>query len=159
MKNNTKNKIVVVLDNVRSALNVGSIFRTADSLGVDEVVLCGITATPPSKEIHKTALGAELSVKWRKFENTTAALNTLKEEGCRIAAIEQSERSVDLTAFHRAEGMDYAFVLGNEVEGVNSGVLEMCDEIIEIEQKGIKKSLNVSVAGGIVLWEVTKAND
>ncbi len=159
MKNNTKNKIVVVLDNVRSALNVGSIFRTADSLGVDEVVLCGITATPPSKEIHKTALGAELSVKWRKFENTIAALETLKEEGCRIAAIEQSERSVDLNAFRRAEGVDYAFVLGNEVEGVNAEVLEMCDEIIEIEQKGIKKSLNVSVAGGIVLWEVCKFND
>lgn len=156
MEKNTKNKIVVVLDNVRSALNVGSIFRTADSLGVDEVILCGISATPPSKEIHKTALGAELSVEWRKFEKTSDAIEALRSEGFRIAAIEQSPRSVDLKAFRRDENLSYALVLGNEVEGVDPEVLEMCEDIIEIEQKGIKKSLNVSVAGGIVLWEITK---
>lgn len=150
-----KSKIIVILDNVRSALNVGSIFRTADSMGLDEVILCGITATPPSKEIHKTALGAELSVEWRKFPTTLEAVARLKDEGYTLAAIEQSERSVDIRNFTRKEGENYAFVLGNEVEGVSPEVLAECDEVIEIEQRGIKKSLNVSVAAGIVLWKVT----
>ncbi len=146
---------VVVLDNVRSALNVGSVFRTADSFGLSEVVLCGITATPPSREIHKTALGAELSVPYRYFEKTTSAIEDLKNNGFEIVAVEQAFNSVDLKDFKCCEGKNYAFVMGNEVDGVSREVLSICDKIVEIEQKGIKKSLNVSVAAGVVLWRVT----
>lgn len=147
--------IVVILDNVRSALNVGSIFRTADSFALGEVVLCGITATPPSREIHKTALGAELSVPYRYFATTVEAVEVLKSEGFTVVAVEQSESSVDLRDFTIEGGAKCAFVLGNEVEGVSAQVLAMCDRVVEIEQKGIKKSLNVSVAAGVVLWRVT----
>lgn len=148
--------IVVILDNVRSALNVGSVLRTADSLGVDEVILCGITATPPSREIHKTALGAELSVPWQYFETTVEAVEKFKAEGYIAVAIEQDETSVDLRDFVVDKEANYALVLGNEVEGVSQEVLGLCQQIVEIEQRGIKKSLNVSVAGGIVLWEISK---
>ncbi len=147
--------IVVVLDNVRSALNVGSVLRTADSLGIDEVWLCGITATPPSKEIHKSALGAEFSVKWRYFSETSEAVEELIESGYEVIAIEQSPRSEDLRGFRVSEGRDAGFILGNEVDGVDPKVQDKCHRIVEIEQKGIKKSLNVSVAAGIVLFEVT----
>lgn len=148
--------IVVILDNVRSALNVGSVLRTADSLGVDEVILCGITATPPSREIHKTALGAELSVPWQYFETTVEAVEKFKAEGYIAVAIEQDETSVDLRDFVVDKEANYALILGNEVEGVSQEVLGLCQQIVEIEQRGIKKSLNVSVAGGIVLWEISK---
>ncbi len=147
--------IIVLLDNVRSALNVGSIFRTADSFGLGEVILCGITATPPSREIHKTALGAELSVPYRYFENSVEAIDELKGQGYEIVAVEQDERSVDLKELELDSTKDYCFVMGNEVDGVSSEVLVKCDRVVEIEQKGIKKSLNVSVAAGVVLWRVT----
>ncbi len=147
--------ILVLLDNVRSALNVGSVFRTADSFGLSEVVLCGITATPPSREIHKTALGAELSVPYRYFESSAEAIETFRNEGFVVVAVEQDERSVDLRDFKVEPNQKYVFVLGNEVEGVSSEVLALCDKVVEIEQKGVKKSLNVSVAAGVVLWRVT----
>lgn len=147
--------IIVLLDNVRSALNVGSIFRTADSFGLKEVILCGITATPPSREIHKTALGAELSVPYRYFESSVEAIDELKGQGYEIVAVEQDERSVDLRELELDSTKDYCFVMGNEVDGVSSEVLAKCDRVVEIEQKGIKKSLNVSVAAGVVLWRVT----
>ncbi len=155
MTNNKENKIIVVLDNVRSALNVGSVLRTADSLGIDEVWLCGITATPPSKEIHKSALGAEFSVKWRYFETTIDAINELKSDNTKIVAVEQAENSTDLREFKREENRIHAFVMGNEVEGVSPEVLALCDEVVEMKQHGIKKSMNVSVACGIVLWQVS----
>ncbi len=148
--------IKVVLDNVRSAHNVGAVFRTADSLGVGEVILCGITAVPPSREIHKSALGAEMTVPFRYFDSSVEAVETLKSEGCTIVAVEQAEGSVRLQDFEPVADTDYAFVLGNEVEGVSVEVLERVDSVVEIAQRGMKKSMNVSVAGGIVLWEVLR---
>ncbi len=148
--------VVVVLDNVRSAHNVGAVFRTVDSLGASEVVLCGITARPPHKEVHKSALGAEMSVPFRYFEQTLDALGVLREEGFEIVAVEQVEGSVMLQDFVRDGARKYAFVMGNEVEGVSVEALAMCDSVVEIEQKGMKKSLNVSVAAGIVLFEILK---
>ena len=140
----------VVLDNVRSALNVGSVFRSCDAFGVEELVLCGITATPPSREVHKTALGAELTVPFRHMESTLDAVAALKAEGYQVWAVEQAENSVWLQHF-KIEGK-VAFVLGNEVDGVAAEVLAVCDGAVEIEQYGSKKSLNVSVAAGVVLW-------
>ncbi len=148
-------EIVVVLDNVRSAHNVGAVFRSADSLGANELILCGISATPPHKEIHKSALGAELSVPFRYFQETSTALQTLKDEGYRVVAVEQVEGAVMLQNFVARSDEKYAFVLGNEVDGVSKEALELCHSAVEIEQKGVKKSLNVSVAAGIVLFCVT----
>lgn len=147
--------IVAVLDNVRSALNVGSVFRTADSFGVNELILCGITATPPSREIHKTALGAEVSVPYRYFNSTVEAIDCLKVEGFEIVAVEQAEQSIDLRNFEFDKSKNYAFILGNEVDGVSEQVIAMCDRVVEIEQRGVKKSLNVSVAAGVVLFQCT----
>lgn len=142
----------VVLDNVRSALNVGSIFRSADSFGASEVVLCGITATPPSREVHKTALGAELSVPFTYHQSTVEAVNVLRAAGYTVVAVEQTANSVMLNDFRPSRQGKYAYVLGNEVDGVSAEVLALCDAVVEIPQLGIKKSLNVSVAGGIVMW-------
>ncbi len=150
-------EIAIVLDNVRSAHNVGAVFRSADSLGASQVVLCGICARPPHKEIHKSALGAELSVPFRYFEETTHALQTLQDEGYRLVAVEQVEGAVLLQNFKATEGEKYAFVLGNEVDGVSTQALGMCHSAVEIEQKGVKKSLNVSVAAGIVLFVVSES--
>ncbi len=146
--------VVVVLDNVRSAHNVGSVLRTADSLGVESVVMCGITATPPSREIHKTALGAEFSVKWCYEASTVEAIENLRDKGFIIVAVEQVVGSIDLRSFRMEAGRDYAFVMGNEVDGVSDEVVERCDSVVEIEQCGVKKSLNVAVAAGIVLFTV-----
>lgn len=142
---------VVVLDNVRSAQNVGSFFRTGDAFGVDEIFLCGISATPPSKEIHKTALGAELTMKWKYFDTTLQALQELKNGGFKIIAVEQVEGAVSLEKYFR-DGEKVALVFGNEVEGVDQAVVDVCDGAIEIPQCGTKHSLNVSVAAGVVLW-------
>ena len=149
--------VVAVLDNVRSAGNVGAFFRTADAFGMGGVVLCGITARPPQKEIHKTALGAELTVAWRGFESTLEAVETLRSEGYKIVAVEQVEGSVKLSDFQPEEGAKYALVFGNEVEGVAQEVVDMCDMALEIPQVGTKHSLNVAVTGGVVLWEMFKA--
>lgn len=151
-----KYPIVVVLDNIRSLNNVGSIFRTGDALRVAEVILCGITATPPNNEIHKTALGAEETVAWRYFEKTEDAIDTLRAEGYTICSVEQVENSTMLTDFKTVKSAKYAFVMGNEVKGVQQSVIDKSDVCIEIPQFGTKHSFNVSVSAGIVLWEVFK---
>jgi tRNA G18 (ribose-2'-O)-methylase SpoU len=148
----SKLPVVMVLDNIRSLSNVGAVFRSADAFRIGEVFLCGITACPPHREIHKTALGADETVTWRYFETTEEACRVLKERGYRIFAVEQTEGSVMLQDFEAVP--DTAFILGNEVEGVGDGVLPYCDGAIEIPQAGTKHSLNVSVCAGIVMWHV-----
>ena len=151
-----KTPLVVVLDNVRSLHNVGSIFRTADAFLVEAVYLCGITSTPPHPEIHKTALGAEDTVTWKYFEDTYQAIENLKSEGYIVYAIEQAEGSIMLPALQIDKGIKVAVVFGNEVKGVQQRVIDICDGCIEIPQYGTKHSLNVSVTGGIIIWEVFK---
>ncbi len=146
--------VVAVLDNVRSAGNVGAFFRTSDAFGMGGLVLCGITARPPHKEVHKTALGAELTVEWRGFENTLEAVRVLRSEGYTIVAIEQVEGSVKLGDFLPGVDARYALVFGNEVDGVAQEVVDECDFALEIPQVGTKHSLNVAVTGGVVLWEM-----
>ena len=152
-KQSEKTPLVVVLDNVRSLHNVGSVFRTGDAFLIEAVYLCGITSTPPHAEIHKTALGAEDSVDWKYFEDTHDALNELKVAGYSVFAIEQAEGSTMLPDFNTQSGIKYAVVLGNEVKGVQQSVVNACDGCIEIPQFGTKHSLNVSVTAGIVIWE------
>jgi tRNA G18 (ribose-2'-O)-methylase SpoU len=146
--------VTVVLDNVRSAQNVGSFFRTADAFGIEHVALCGISCTPPNREIHKTALGAELSVAWSYFETTLECVEKLRSEGYRILAIEQIENSTMLNKFCAEPNTKYALVFGNEVEGVDQAIADVVDGAIEIPQVGIKHSLNVSVSAGILMWEM-----
>jgi tRNA G18 (ribose-2'-O)-methylase SpoU len=148
--------LIVVLDNIRSLLNIGSIFRTSDAFLVEAIYLCGITATPPNVEIHKTALGAENSVNWKYFQQTLDAINELKEENYTIAAIEQAENSVMLNDLQLDKTKKYAVILGNEVHGVDQNVINECDFCIEIPQFGTKHSLNVSVTAGIIIWESFK---
>ena len=142
----------VVLDNVRSAQNVGAFFRTTDAFAIEHIALCGITATPPSKDIHKTALGAELTVAWSYHSSTVECVSALKNEGYTILAIEQVEGATMLDELNVDDSKHYALVFGNEVAGVEQEVVDMCDGAIEIPQVGTKHSLNVSVAGGVVLW-------
>ena len=148
--------LVVVLDNVRSLHNVGSVFRTGDAFRVERIMLCGITATPPSAEIHKTALGAEDVVEWQYFESTMDAVAALREQGYRIYSIEQCQGSLALQDFTTHPGEHYAVVLGNEVKGVQQVVVDASDGAIEIPQFGTKHSLNVSVTAGMVIWEFAK---
>ena len=155
-KASVKQPIVVVLDHVRSLYNVGSVFRSSDAFRIEGVVLCGITAQPPHPEIHKTALGAEESVKWKYFEKTEDAISWLKELGYTILAIEQCEGSTMLQDFERLPDRKYAVVLGNEVKGVQQQIVDSCDGCLEIPQYGTKHSLNVSVTAGIVLWHLSK---
>ena len=152
-----KHPFVVVLDNIRSLNNVGSVFRTADAFLVEKIMLCGITATPPNNEIHKTALGAEDSVEWQYFESTIDCVNALKASGYTICCLEQVKDSVALQDFVVERGKKYAIVLGNEVNGVEQAVVDACDVCIEIPQCGTKHSLNVSVSGGIAIWHFFKA--
>lgn len=144
--------LVLVLDNIRSAHNVGSAFRTADSFKVDRVCLCGICAQPPSAEIHKSALGAEDSVDWEHFDETMDAVRRLKDEGYVIVSAEQAMSSVMLDEFKPVAGEKYAVVFGNEVAGVRQDVVDESDIILEIPQYGTKHSLNVSVSVGVILW-------
>ena len=144
--------IVVVLDNVRSAHNVGSAFRSSDAFKVDKMFLCGISAVPPSPEIHKSALGAEFSVEWEHFDETLDALSLLKSEGYTLVAVEQTENSISLDAFKPIDGRKYALIFGNEVDGVGQSSVDASDFSLEIPQFGTKHSLNVSVSVGIVLW-------
>ncbi|WP_439184196.1 RNA methyltransferase [Carboxylicivirga taeanensis] len=153
-KSSSKMPITVVMDNIRSLNNVGSVFRTSDALKIEKIVLCGITATPPNKEIHKTALGAEDAVDWQYFEETEEAIRQLKEEGYVICSLEQVENSTSLLDFEPSKDSKYAIVLGNEVKGVQQKVVNMSDVCIEIPQFGTKHSFNVSVSAGIVLWEL-----
>ena len=149
--------LVVVLDNIRSAHNVGSAFRSADAFGVDKVFLCGITAAPPSPEIHKTALGAEDSVPWEYSANTLSVVKQLKEEGYTVLSVEQTVHSLKLgREFRRSRGQKLALVFGNEVDGVRQDVVDESDAALEIPQSGTKHSLNVSVAVGVVLWEIVR---
>ena len=158
-KQSTKTPLVVVLDNIRSLNNIGSVFRTSDALMVEKVVLCGISGTPPHKEIHRTALGAEESVIWEYFENTTNAILKLKEQGYKVISLEQTIRSIDLMEYRPQQGIKYALVFGNELRGVGQDVVELSDECIEIPQFGTKHSFNISVSAGIVLWDFfTKLN-
>jgi len=156
-KKTEKLPLVVVLDNVRSLHNVGSVFRTADAFLIEAIYLCGITATPPNVEIHKTALGAENTVEWRYFENTVDAIQNLKEKYYSVFAVEQAEESISIDKFKISDN-PCAVVFGNEVKGIDQKVMDQCDACIEIPQFGTKHSLNVSVAAGIVLWEIFKAH-
>ena len=151
-----KTPLVVVLDNIRSLNNVGSVFRSSDAFKLEKIYLCGVTATPPNAEIHKTALGAEDSMEWEYEEDTKAVVAKLKQEGYKIFAVEQVQNSIMLDKVELDKTNKYALVLGNEVKGVQQEVVDMCDFAVEIPQFGTKHSLNVSVAGGIVIWEFFK---
>ena len=144
--------VVIVLDNIRSQNNTGSVFRTADAFRLEAVFLCGITATPPHREITKTALGATESVTWKYFSDSSDALKLLKSEGYTLLGIELTHESISLNSFHPEKGRKYALVFGNEVYGIEDRILSMLDGCIEIPQYGTKHSLNVSVAAGIVIW-------
>ncbi len=163
--------LTVVLDNVRSLNNIGSVFRTSDAFRVEHIALCGITATPPHREIHKTALGAEESVEWSYHEDTAECVRALKEQGYKVYAVEQVDDSIKLgtqaSRLHHATGTvahpeageapaHLAIILGNEIEGVQEGLLPLCDGCLEIPQYGTKHSLNVSCAAAIVIWEMFK---
>ncbi len=147
-----KTPVVVVLDNVRSSNNIGSVFRTSDALLIEKIFLCGISSTPPDKEIHKTALDAEKSVCWEYFKETEEALIKLRTAGYEIYAVEQVENSISLNDF--MPGKKIALIFGNEVKGVNQKIVNMCDGAIEIPQFGIKHSFNIAVSAGIVLWDI-----
>lgn len=148
--------LIVVLDNIRSLNNVGSVFRTGDAFLLKSIILCGITATPPHPEIHKTALGAEDSISWIYYEDTNMAVNNLHKEGYIVFAIEQVENSIALQDIQLDKNKKYAIILGNEVKGVQQEVVDKCDQSIEIPQFGTKHSLNVSVTAGLVIWDFFK---
>lgn len=156
-KNSEKIPVVAVLDNIRSLNNVGSFFRTADAFALEKLVLCGFTGTPPHREIHRAALGAEDTVAWEHVENTAEALQELAAAGYRCIAIEQTTGSVALHQMDWQQANKYALVFGNEVEGVSDEALAACHGALEIPQSGTKHSLNVSVCGGMVLWEAYRA--
>ena len=145
--------VIAVLDNVRSLNNVGSFFRTCDAFAVEKLFLCGITATPPHRDIHKTALGAELTVPWEYISDTTEAVHRLRKEGRTVLAVEQTEGARLLGEWQMESGRRYALVFGNEVSGVQQSVVDLCDGAVEVPQSGTKHSINVSVCGGVVLWE------
>lgn len=147
---------IIVLDNVRSLNNIGSVFRTSDAFLVEEIYLCGITATPPHPDIHKTALGAEDSVKWNYFANTIEAVDKLHSLGYTVYSIEQVKDSISLESIKLDRKQKYAVILGNEVKGVQQEVIDKCDGCIEIPQFGTKHSLNVSVTAGLVIWDFFK---
>ncbi|MFZ4104593.1 MAG: RNA methyltransferase [Sediminibacterium sp.] len=150
-----KKPLVVVMDNIRSMHNVGSVFRTADAFLISGICLCGFTPQPPHRDIHKTALGATDSVDWLYYENTSDAVLALKERGFKVLAIEQTEGSILLNEYVQSN-MPTAFVFGNEVDGVSDEVIQVCDGVIEIPQWGMKHSLNISVAAAVVLWEFVR---
>lgn len=148
--------LVVVLDNIRSLSNIGSVFRTSDAFNVEKIYLCGITATPPHREIQKTAIGATNVVQWEHVEHTMDAIRKLKEAGYKICTIEQTEETVFLQNVSDLKGDRFAIVMGNEVDGVDQDVIDHSDYVIEVPQFGTKHSLNVSVCAGVVLWEFAK---
>ncbi|WP_224483965.1 RNA methyltransferase [Robertkochia aurantiaca] len=149
-----KMPVILILDNVRSLNNIGSVFRTADAFLIEKIWLCGITATPPHKDIHKTALGATESVSWEYFEDTLELVEQLKKENVETIALEQAEGAQELQNFSPEKGKRYAFVLGNEVKGVAQKVVSAVDRVIEIPQYGTKHSLNISVSAGVLVWDV-----
>ena len=153
-KQSQKTPIIIVLDNVRSLNNIGSVFRTSDALLIEAVYLCGITATPPHRELHKTALGAEDSVHWEYFKDTAEAVEKLKDNGFEIYSVEQAENSTSLEVFEVDANKKYALIFGNEVKGVQQKIVDSSDGCIEIPQFGTKHSFNISVSCGIVLWDL-----
>lgn len=153
-KNAKKTPIIVILDNIRSLNNIGSVFRTSDAFLIEKIILCGITAQPPHKDIQKTALGATESVEWEYIKNTGNAVNELKKKGYIILSIEQTEKAVELQNFNIEKNKKYAIIFGNEVKGVQQKVVDMSDFSIEIPQYGTKHSFNISVSAGIALWEL-----
>ena len=153
-KTTKKTPLIVVLDNIRSLNNIGSVFRTSDAFLIEKIYLCGISATPPNKEIHKTALGATASVDWEYFEETLDVVEKLKNEDVKVLAIEQAENSTKLDTFQPEKNQKYAVILGNEVKGVQQKVVNASDLCIEIPQFGTKHSLNISVTTGVVLWDL-----
>ena len=155
-KNSTKTPLIIILDDIRSLNNIGSVFRTSDAFLIEKIYLCGITATPPNKEIHKTALGATETVAWEYAENVLEVIQNLKKEKVKVYAIEQVENSIFLQDFAIEKETKYALVFGNEVFGVNQEAIELCDGTIEIPQLGTKHSLNISVSAGIVIWDLFK---
>jgi len=155
-KNTTKIPLTVVLDNIRSLHNIGSIFRTADAFLIEKIILCGVSCPPPHPELHKTALGAEDTVEWIYKESTLEAVQELKNKSCFVFAVEQAHGSISLNDLVLNPLNKYAIVLGNEVKGVQQSVVDICDACLEIPQHGTKHSLNVSVASGIVLWSFFK---
>jgi 23S rRNA (guanosine2251-2'-O)-methyltransferase len=151
-----KSPFVIVLDNIRSHSNVGSIFRTADAFLTEAVYLCGITACPPHREIQKTALGATESVPWKYYASTAEAISDLRSEGFQVIAVEQADGSVELQDLRIEKGVKYALVFGHEVNGVSQEVVDQCDMCVEIPQFGTKHSFNVAISAGIVLWEMNR---
>ncbi len=151
-----RNPVHVVLDNIRSLNNIGSVFRTADAFLAAHIHLCGFTATPPHRDIHKTALGATESVPWTHYEQTLEAIKRLRSQGVKVWAVEQAERATLLQNWTPQPGQAVAFVFGNEVKGVSQDIVDRCDGVLEIPQRGLKHSLNISVSAGMVLWEAFK---
>ena len=153
-KNSSKTPVIVILDNIRSAHNVGSVFRTCDAFLIDKIILCGITAIPPNKEIRKTALGSSESVDWRYYKNTEEVIMKLKKKDYQIIAVEQANKSIKLESFRPENEKKYAIIFGNEIKGISQKIIDNSDSVIEIPQFGTKHSLNVSVSAGIVIWDV-----
>jgi tRNA G18 (ribose-2'-O)-methylase SpoU len=155
-KDADKSPIIIVLDNIRSQNNIGSAFRTGDAFRIESIYLCGITATPPHREIHKTALGAENTVDWRYFDTTIESVKLLKEQGFKIIAVEQAVHSILLQDFKPTISEKIALIFGNEVDGVDDSIMEIADYCVEIPQFGTKHSLNITVSLGIVIWHLTE---
>ena len=153
-KNSSKTPVIVILDNIRSAHNVGSVFRTCDAFLIDKIILCGITAIPPNKEIRKTALGSSESVDWRYYKNTEEVIMKLKKKDYQIIAVEQANKSIKLESFRPENKKRYAIIFGNEIKGISQKIIDNSDSVIEIPQFGTKHSLNVSVSAGIVIWDI-----
>ena len=153
-KQSTKTPLIIVLDNIRSLNNIGSVFRTSDAFLIEKIYLCGITAKPPHKDIHKTALGSTDTVDWDYVENTIDLIDKLKQEGVKILSIEQAEDATMLNTFKTESNTKYAIVFGNEVKGVSQDVVSVSDTVIEIPQFGTKHSLNISVSAGVVIWDL-----
>jgi len=149
-----KSPVIIILDNIRSLHNIGSVFRSADAFLIKKIYLCGITAVPPNNEIRKTALGSTESVDWEYVEHTLTLVKTLQEEGVKVCSVEQAEKATMLNDFVPSLGNTYAFVFGNEVKGVAQEVVTTSDEVIEIPQYGTKHSLNISVSAGVIIWDV-----
>ena len=153
-KKSKKIPITILLENIRSAHNIGSVFRTADSFLINEIILCGISAQPPNKDIRKTALGSSESVEWKYEKNIDVAIQKLKDEGNKIISIEQTTNSISLENFNPSNNSKYAIIFGNEVNGIEQRTIDLSDIAIEIPQYGTKHSLNISVAAGIIIWNI-----
>ncbi|MES1218778.1 MAG: RNA methyltransferase [Bacteroidota bacterium] len=156
-KRSEKTPVVVVLENIRSAYNVGSVFRTADAFLIEAIYICGYTAQPPHKEIKKTALGAEETIFWKHFSTTSEAINELNRDGYKVYAVEQAEDSFKLNKISFEQNQKLAVVFGNEVAGVEQSTIQLCEGCIEIPQLGMKHSLNIATAAGVVLWEIVRS--